>query len=808
MQRLEEIKRLIGTLLHLVACLVLVLGGSVAWGQAQKNVSFVGDLHYQIGVNDIWGYADSSGHEYALVGLVEGVSIVDLKDPTQPEELFYIPGAETGWRDLKTYQDHAYVCNEGDSGILVIDLSGLPDTIHYRDTVIAGMITAHNVWVDEFGFLYMVGGNVFSGGIAIYDLKPDPWTPTFVGFYDQRYVHDVYVRNNIAYLAEIYNGQLTILDVSDKSDPEVLGTRGYPGGFTHNTWLNDSGDVCFTTDEYNGAYLIAWDVSDPNDIQELDRIRSSVSKERAAPHNVHVLDDYLMTAYYQDGLHITDASRPGNLVEVGYYDTSELEDGGFRGSWGAYPFLPSGLVLMSDREEGLIVLQPDVQRGCYLEGNIMDAETEGVISGADVRIQDTLGLTLSKLNGDYATGVADSGMYAAQFSKYGYLPDTVDVLMDNGMVTMLDVQLTPSPRVNFTIRVLEAGTMNPIEDAEIRAEVVNAEELFIFQSNLDGEVNDPRFVIDTYHMIVGKWGYVTQEMTVVADSSQTEVTFLLERGYYDDFVLDFGWTVEGSPRNGAWERGEPIGTYETFFNWGIFNPEFDIPNDIGDQAYVTGNRGGTAFSYDVDRGFTRLVSPPIDLSLYQHPRITYYYWFVNWSLINQGQPGNDIYRVSITDGIDTFTVHEYVGPFDTTWTQAEIRVDKYFPADREIRVMFYTQDFEEGNQDAVEAGLDGFRVEEWFPISIEEPLEGLRWDLQYQNDQSELAIHLLELSPGSSSSLRLEVFSLTGKQLLSTQIDPLQKTQIFPFHLSSGMYIARLSDPHHIIGVRKFIKPD
>ncbi|MEM7367947.1 MAG: choice-of-anchor B family protein [Bacteroidota bacterium] len=789
-----------------LASAILCVGGQPMFGQAQKNVAFVGELSYSIGVNDVWGYVDTAGNEYALVGLVEGVSIVDLADSTNPQELFYLPGAETGWRDLKTFQNYAYVCNEGDSGILVIDLAGLPDTVHYRDTVIAGMITAHNIWIDEFGFLYMVGGNAFAGGIAIYDLNPDPWTPTFVGFYDERYVHDIYVRDNLAYLAEIFNGQLTILDVSDKSDPQILGTHSYTGGFTHNTWLNDAGDVCFTTDEYNGASLIAWDVSDPMNIQELDRIRSSVSKERAAPHNVHVLNDYLMTAYYQDGLHITDAHRPGNLIEVGYYDTSELDGGGFRGSWGAYPFLPSGLVLMSDREEGLIVLRPTFVRGCYLEGDITDKQTGAAVGGTDVAIQDTLGVTVSELSGAYAAGVADSGLYQVVYSRYGYVSDTLEVLLDHGMVTELDVELTPSPRVDFTIRVLEAGSMQPIEGAEIRAEVEAVEELFVFQSNLDGEVNDPRFVIDTYQMIVGKWGYVTQEMQVVADSSQPSVTFLLEPGYYDDFALDFGWTVEGNPRNGNWERGEPIGTYETFFNWGIFNPEFDLPDDIGDQAYVTGNRGGSAFSYDVDRGFTRLVSPPIDLRLYQHPRITYYYWFVNWSLINQGQIGNDFYRVSITDGVDTFIVQDYIGPFDTTWTQAEIRVEEYFPPDREVRVMFYTQDFEAGNQDAVEAGLDGFRVEEWFPLAAEDDWESSNWDLRMHASHPSLELNFLNTIPSSLSSYHLEIYSLAGNRLLSTELNPRQRTHHLPFHYPAGMYIARLTGATQSQGVKRFLK--
>ena len=750
------------------------------------------------------------GNMLCLV-LVDGVSIVDLSDPSQPVELYKLPGVETTWRDLKTFQEYAYVSNEGGDGLRIIDLRGLPDSIHYRDTVIAGMDTGHNIWVDEFGYLYMVGGNVFSGGMAIYDLNTDPWSPSFAGFYDERYVHDVYVRDNIAYLAEIFNGQLSLLDVSDKSDPQIIGIQSYPNGFTHNTWLNDAGDVCFTTDEYSGAAVIAWDVSDPGNIQELGRVRSSLSNGEAAPHNVHVLNDYLITSYYKDGLHITDASRPNNLVEVGYYDTSPLQGGGLSGAWGAYPFMPSGHILISDVEEGLFVLLPDFERACYLEGVVRDAEIMVPLSGVEVSIQDTLGRALSQLNGNYQSGVADSGMYEVRFTKYGYRPDTSTVVLDNGVVTTLNIDLIPSPRVDFTIEVLESGSLQPIEGAEIRAEVVNVGEVFIFQTDLDGEVHDPRFVIDSYRMIVGKWGYVTQEHIVIADSANPSITFLLEPGYYDDFALDFGWTVEGNPRNGSWERGEPVGTYETFFGWGTFNPEYDLPDDIGEYAYVTGNQGGSAFSYDVDRGFTQLVSPPIDLSLYQHPHIIFHRWFVNWSLINQGQPGNDFFRISLTDGIDTFAVRQYTGPFDTTWTASEIRVEKYFPADRDIRVLFYTQDFEPGNQDAVEAAIDGFRVIEGFPLANEEPLAQANMSLSMIGGQQELQLHY-DLSQivlsHPSPDWYLDIFSLSGQRLRRISIDPNDHQINLPFGHPPGMYLGRISSSSQIWGVKRFVKTE
>ena len=106
---------------------ILLLCASFTFANAQ-NLEVIGQLSYSQDLSDIWGYYDNStGIEYAIVGVYNGTSIVSLEDPTQPEELFFINGAETIWRDMKVYDHYAYVINEGDNGMLVIDLEGLAE---------------------------------------------------------------------------------------------------------------------------------------------------------------------------------------------------------------------------------------------------------------------------------------------------------------------------------------------------------------------------------------------------------------------------------------------------------------------------------------------------------------------------------------------------------------------------------------------------------------------------------------------------------------------------------------------------------
>ena len=718
--------------------------------RAQLGISFLGQLDYTAELNDIWGYVDGNGREYALVGLTNGVSIVDLMNPANPVQLHFIPGANSIWRDLKTFGTFAYVSNETANGTLIIDLSGLPGSISFKDTVLAGVNTAHNVWIAD-DQLYLIGTNNFNGGIARFSLGQDPWRPQFAGAYTERYVHDVYVRNDTAYSAEISAGLLSIIDWSNPVNPQVLSSTDYLNSFTHNTWLNDAGDACFTTDEIPEGFVYSWDVSDPFNPVQLDGIRSSLSQGRAIPHNVHVLNDYLVTSYYRDGVQVVDASRPWNLVEVGYFDTNPLEEDGFNGAWGAYPFLPSGLILVSDIEEGLFVLQPQYQRAAFLEGTVRDGVTQAPVANVTVKLLGTAENDQSRTNGFYAMGTALGGTFEVALSKYGYLPDTATVTLTPGNVLDLDFDLTPLERVPLTILVRNASTQAPVPGATVQLIAPNMEETFTYQTISNGQALDQYFVVNDYEILVGKWGFETQGGNVTIDSANFTLIYDLEPGYMDDFALDLGWEVSGTAERGIWERGEPNGTYRE--NGNIYAPEFDLPFDLGESCYVTGNVGGAPFGDDVDNGFTLLASPWMDLSGYQEPVINYFYWFLNWSLLDGGRPANDFLAVSITDGIDTVEIKRYIGPYDTLWRhETQFYFMKHFPdLQREFRVLFYTQDFERGNQDAVEAAIDGFRVIETKPTSLEPGESAGRWWLSPA--QEELVLNWEDLQPGTTFHL-------------------------------------------------------
>lgn len=773
-----------------VLLLLGLLLGSAPWLFAQTTIIPVANLPYPMELNDIWGYVDSTGREYALVGTEDGVSIVDLGNPAQPTELHFIPGANSVWRDLKTFQHYAYVSNESSGGTLIIDLSGLPGNITWKDTLLGGISRSHNLWVDN-DQLYIIGGNFGKGGMMRFDLGPDPWHPVQVGLYDDFYVHDAYVRNDTAYAAEITAGQMTILDWTDPANPIPLSSTTYPDAFTHNTWLNDAGDVVFTTDEIGNGFINAWDVSDPNNPVFLDGLRSSLSTGAVIPHNVHVHNDYLVTSYYRDGVQIVDAARPHNLVELAHYDTSPFEDYGFNGAWGAYPYLSSGLLLVTDIEFGLFVLQPDYQRACYLEGNVYDELLGFPIANADIQLLGIDSRTdASRTDGRYAIGTPVSGTYLAVFSKFGYFSDTIQVTLSQGQVTNLDVDMLPEARVPLRISVLDAVTQQPIGGAQVFLEASSKRAAFDYQTISTGLVQDPIFTVNEYALEVGKWGYLTYADTLLIDSTNYDLTVYLQPGYADDFALDLGWTVEGNAVRGSWIRSEPLGTYRE--NGDIYNPEYDLPDDIGELCYVTGNSDTLPFGDDVDLGYTQLISPPMDLSTYNEPVIQYHWWFLNWSLLDGGRPANDFLEVSITNGIDTLALKRYEGPFDTTWThETGFFFLKYFrDLSQPFRVIFYTQDFESGNQDAVEAAIDGFRVVEGAVTGLQDPTSRAQVRVESLGG-SLLRLHWQDLPPGS----RVWLYDQQGRQLWTETLRQAAGSQSLALPVSAGWYWVQWHSP-------------
>lgn len=781
------------TLITLLTAILLVSFFDFSLGQQPKNLSLQGYLPYQNLLNDIWGYTDSTGREYALVGTFNGLSIVDLANPSDPQEIHFVPGENSIWRDMKTFQHYVYVSNETGRGTLIVDLSGLPQTISWKDTVLQGVTTIHNLWIAD-GFLYESGFNS-TGGFRIFDLNPDPWKPAYIGQYNSRYVHDVYVRGNLAYSAEIYDGLLSVVDISDKNFPIELSNTNWVNSFTHNTWLNDSGDVCFTTDELDNAFLYAWDVSDPSNVNQLDRIRSSLSRGKAAPHNVHVLNDFLITSYYADGIQIVDASRPNNLVEIGYFDTSPRTGPGLVGCWGAYPFLPSGLILATDMEYGLYVLQPQFIRAAHLEGLITEAGSGIPLSGVEVEITGTNVLDYSATSGQYALGTTHSGTFSVLYAKPGYRGEIRTVTLANGQLSIQNVEMTPASPANISIMVLEEGTLSPLPDADI--ELISPADTLTYKTDSNGQIQIPDLTSSGYKVVVGKWGYKSVSLSADLSPASPSLIVHLPRGYYDDFSFDFHWSAFTVAQAGNWVRDIPKVTFNSGM---IYNPDYDSPGDLGRKAFVTGNQGGIAQNDDVKGGSAILLSPNMDFSTYIDPVIRFDWWMANHDIF--AQQGNDTLIAELILGGTLYEVARFSG-YKSYWDTASIRVLDYGPLGSTNFIRFRIG--ENAPEHITEAGIDFFRVEETGTTAVENSFAQTilsLWPIPVSDQlfiSTDSHFHIAQ-------NLNLSIWDLQGRKLAAHLLDPAQNQWEVPFSYPPGIYLGILEADGQRLAERKIVK--
>lgn len=687
-----------------------------AIASAQLNISLVGELDYQdlrnSNLSNLWGYTDETGIEYALVGVnggggqgTGGISVVSLEDPANPEEVFFFAGPNSIWREVKVWEDHVYVTTEAQNGgLTIVDLSPLPQNTDLTATVwmAPDWDTSHSLFIDENGRLYLHGSNRGNGGVIMYDLTQDPMNPVEVGEYDDFYVHDSFARGDTLYAAHIYDGFFTIVDVSDPTDPVLLGTQSTPNDFTHNTWLDASGQFLYTTDERPGSYIAAYDVNDPTDIQEVDRLRSE-DADNPIIHNTYWRDYKLYHSYYTRGIAIYDATYPHNLVEVGMYDTSPFTGDDFNGAWGVYPYFESGLIIVSDIEQGLVVLQPSVQLPCWLEGVVTNAVTSAPIGNATVQITNLNISEVTPISGDYATGYHTAGTYTVEASAPGFFSETITgVVLQNGVLTQLDIELQPMIAFSFQGNVVTEGTTDPVANAIIS--ITSPSFQLSTQADANGMFDFPAVFADEYVITAGRWGWRTVCLPQELEPGSSPLTIELPVGYADDFALDLGWTNTSSASSGDWERGEPVGTDIADLP---SNPDLDAIGDCGELAYVTGNGGGSAGDDDVDGGAVTLRSPLFDATAETEPHVLYYRWFVNVG--GNGDP-NDLLTIALDNGITVVTVETVseASTGDGTWVPRNIRIEDFITPTANMQLVATASDQTPGH--VVEAGLDRFEL--------------------------------------------------------------------------------------------------
>lgn len=352
--------------------------------QAQSNLEFLGhwtdttlvaSFAHNNTFNEVWGITNDN-HEYAIIGSTFGTHIIDVTDPTNPNEVLRIEGGTMGsqiiHRDYHDYNGLLYaVADEGNNSTLqIMDYSTLPDSVSLVYDSKQYIRRAHNIFIDtSAAILYAC----LSGGdqaplrpLRLFDLSGQ-FSPQPIADYDEfdgfriSQFHDMYIRDNIGYLNCGPSG-FVIADFTDPLAPVTLATLDpseYPqSGYNHSGWLSDDGNTYFMADENWGMDIKVMDVSALPEISIIDTIDAGSDSPFSIPHNQIVYGDLLFSSYYYDGLQVWNIEDPNNIEKIADFSTSNIEHRPrYEGAWGVYPFLPSGNILVSDMQEGLFVLK-------------------------------------------------------------------------------------------------------------------------------------------------------------------------------------------------------------------------------------------------------------------------------------------------------------------------------------------------------------------------------------------------------------------------------------------------------------------
>ncbi|MEM7261328.1 MAG: choice-of-anchor B family protein, partial [Planctomycetota bacterium] len=341
-----------------------------------RNVELMGQLRMRTfgSGSDCWGYTSPSGREYALVGFNRGVVVAEVTAPTKPRVVQTFVGVSSVWRDIKVYRDHAYVSNEERGGLLIFDLSEIDRGLIATSETLEGGHTSHNLAVDEVsGFLYRLANTRPQDGMNVFDVST-PGEPQLVGSWHDRYIHDAQV---VTYTSGKFQGRqiafcaanrtpgggsprLDVLDVTDKSDIRRIDSVQYDGSvFAHQVWLTEDRRYLYLNDELDEIERRTRTRGFIFDVEDVDNpryLRSFTNGSRAVDHNMYVDGDLLFAANYRSGLRLFDISTPTEPQEIGFFDTYPPNDNAdIGGLWSAYPFLPSGTVIGSDRDEGILL---------------------------------------------------------------------------------------------------------------------------------------------------------------------------------------------------------------------------------------------------------------------------------------------------------------------------------------------------------------------------------------------------------------------------------------------------------------------
>ncbi|MDX6693665.1 MAG: hypothetical protein QOF02_1268 [Blastocatellia bacterium] len=383
------------------ASLALVALCVLSFAAQAQNINLVGQLNPFVG-NDQYADLGGDGH-LAFLGTynARGALIIDVSNPLAPSvAAHYNPAPAQQFLEAIGRNGIAYFGSGNGGGVHVVNVSNPANPIlisKITSTNGGGFDTIHEIFLDG-NFLYEADSRTTT--IKVINVS-NPAAPAFVRNIiatDARFIHAITVVNNRMFTSgwgtATSTGKTDIWDVTDIGNraPILLGVVN-SGTNSHSSWPTPDGNYLVSCRELLNGDVRIFDIKNPAaPILVSSFTADTFGITAICPHNPVVVGDLLYVSFYQAGLQVFNIRNPANPIRVGSYDTfpavvppgtdkisglpfglqpnqpshdcdrpetpyhDECQPGTFDGNWGVYPFLGMDKVLLSDLDNGLIIV--------------------------------------------------------------------------------------------------------------------------------------------------------------------------------------------------------------------------------------------------------------------------------------------------------------------------------------------------------------------------------------------------------------------------------------------------------------------
>lgn len=458
--------------------------------------------------------------DYAYVAhFIDGLWIYDVSDPAAITKVAALAPTDYGiWNDVKLYNsgDSLYALMASNSeGMVIVDVTDPlnPEKVAVSPSVLSSV---HTLAVDG-NYAYLATTDYETGGLAIVDLT-DPRAPVDAGRWyaseaDGSIVHDLYVKEGVAYLCA-WDAGLVLVDVNDPSAPQMMGQARYDRASTtsHSVWVTESAGrkIAVEGGEDWDTHLRIIDV-DPESAEFLDVIGELKLPEQVSIHNIMgASDTTALVSWYQYGIRLVDLADPTNPTITGWANTWDENDprnanNFFEGAVGID--LVDDRVYVADIWNDLLVYEVD-------PGAVTEFPPAPVPPAPPVVVETQIAQTVDNADIEFVkvSELAGSATLASDGDDWIALAGEASYYTSNDGISVCDIEVallgTPSTNTCVGCEFAFAIDATVTRDESTEACESNGASTFI--------EDDTHFDIELKYVDV-VWGYYTDALVIAYD---------------------------------------------------------------------------------------------------------------------------------------------------------------------------------------------------------------------------------------------------------------------------------------------------